>query len=111
MGLIWHGDAARHALLSRIGANLRPALEVARAEMLAKIGTQGPPRSRPFNAPHKDSGDLYASLFVDVSPFGLVGRVGSDVPQAVYTDRGTDRMDPRFWFTVTLTTQSVIDRM
>src|SRR5688572_11227556 len=48
-------------------------------EIRGKIGTQGPPRSKPGNRPHKDSGDLQASTqAVDVTQDGGVIRGGTE---------------------------------
>lgn len=96
--MAWHGDAAGKILFGWLGLNLGNSMEVAKAEMQRAIGTQGPPRSRPNAPPHVDTRELYDSLFVDVDQAALVGRVGSDVPHAVYTERGTNHVAPRPWF-------------
>jgi len=76
-------------------AKVKALRQVAR-EMEAKIkqaiGTQGPPRSTPGNAPHKDTGFLHDKVMVVATAHGITVRV----PQyGIWLEGGTSKMDPR----------------
>jgi hypothetical protein len=58
----WTGDDFFGGVHSRIAANVGVAGTMLQGAMKANIETQGPPRSSPGESPHKDSGDLYASV-------------------------------------------------
>lgn len=94
----WFDQKVTAAIRKEVGANLAPALTHAIDEMHDRIGTQGPPRSSPGEAPHMDSGQLFDSLYIEVDASGLQARIGSTIPWAVYTEQGTDSMAPRPWF-------------
>lgn len=60
-----------------------------------RISVQGPPRSRPGEPPHKDSGELYGSIWWKVDRSNLVLYLISDIAYAEYLEVGTPAMDAR----------------
>lgn len=70
--------AVKQAVGVQLASNLGDALELYRAEIEAEIGVQGPPRSSPGEAPHRDTGALQESFFTDLDGDTLEGLVGSD---------------------------------
>jgi hypothetical protein len=70
----------KHALFTRLASGLGNASVRLRAEIQADIGTQGPPRSSPGEAPHRETGALQDSFFDELDADNLIARVGSDSP-------------------------------
>ncbi|WP_422928560.1 hypothetical protein [Singulisphaera sp. PoT] len=60
-----------------------------------KISVQGPPRSKPGDPPHIDSGDLIASYDHATDAARLTAHVGTPIPYAHYLEEGTDTMAAR----------------
>lgn len=91
------------AFIRNVKAAVRPAavkgLELAGAAIAAdvrnRIATQGPPRSAPGEAPHKDSGLLYLSVWWEVDEVNLRVYIVADTPYAYLLEYGTARMAPR----------------
>lgn len=98
--MTWNGDAFLDAMESRYSARLDSAAQLLQQRMQARIATQGPPRSKPGESPHRDSGDLQASVTVQSS--GMVRRIGSPLAYAVYLELGTSKMEARPWLVPTL---------
>lgn len=65
------------------------------AEIRARIAIQGPPRSRPGEHPHKDSGDLYDSIWWEVDQANLRVYIAANIAYAEYLEFGTAKMAPR----------------
>lgn len=61
----WHGDDFFTQVRDRVTGGIGTAAEEIRDGLKMLIGIQGPPRSRPGEAPHRDSGDLQASITTD----------------------------------------------
>jgi hypothetical protein len=97
MAMNWLGDQVAAAIRARLGANLRPACDLLAARCRSRIATPGPPRSRPGQSPHIDSGRLIRSVVAGADPGSLRGYVQSDVEHAAYTEEGTRRMAARPW--------------
>lgn len=92
----------KKALFGRLADGLDKAAVRLRAEIQYEIGTQGPPRSSPGEAPHRDTGDLQASFFDETDPDDLVARVGSDSPYVLALELGSGRTAARPFFLGTL---------
>jgi hypothetical protein len=78
-----------------LARNLDAAASYASAGIKDDIAIQGPPRSLPGKAPHRDTGDLIAAEWVDTDRRGLRSRLGSDDDAAYWLEVGTARMEPR----------------
>lgn len=61
----WHGDDFFTQVADRVTGGIGTAAEEIRDGLKVLIGIQGPPRSRPGEAPHRDTGDLQASVTTD----------------------------------------------
>lgn len=68
----------KSALYAHVADNLGDAAVRLRAEIQYEVGTQGPPRSRPGEAPHRETGDLQSSFFDELDAGELTAMVGSD---------------------------------
>jgi hypothetical protein len=83
--------AVKAAIQSQLAGNLGDAISYYADRLRAKIGIQGPPRSTPGSPPHKDTGDLYASIEHQTDAANLVARCSSDMPYASTLELTTDR--------------------
>jgi hypothetical protein len=70
------------AIQAQLAGNLDDAISYYADRLRAKISIQGPPRSTPGSPPHKDTGDLYASIEHQTDTANLVARCSSDMPYA-----------------------------
>ncbi len=110
MRLEWNGEAVKETVAKAAASGLNAAADVLLTTIKTKVGFQGPPRSRPFQYPHKDTNAFYDSLSTDkATPLELVSAAGvlANVYNAVTTDLvedyaicleyGTAKMAPRYW--------------
>lgn len=84
--------AFRAALGAHLAANLGDAAGLLRDAIKEAIATPGPPRSRPGEAPHVDTGRLRESIDhseVDASTLSVT--VGTDVPYAPILETAMNR--------------------
>ena len=95
MALRWFGRQVDKAIKQRLATNIRDASELYAAFLRERISVQGPPRSSAGEPPHKDTGELVASIRVDVDPRNLVGQISSDRPYAIVLELGTEGMAAR----------------
>jgi hypothetical protein len=70
------------AIQAQLAGNLDDAIAYYADRLRAKISVQGPPRSTPGSPPHKDTGDLHASIEHQTDAANLVARCSSDMPYA-----------------------------
>ena len=85
----WNGDAFLDAIEREYSARLDAAAQVLADKTRELLSVQGPPRSKPGEPSHKDSGDMYDSITVRGS--GLVRQVGSPLDYYVYQNLGIGR--------------------
>ena len=96
----WHGDEFFTGIRQRITSGVEQAALTLKTAMQELISVQGPPRSSPGEAPHKDTGDLYASIQA-IGPVVqgdlVVASVGTDLRYGILLEYGTSRMAARPW--------------
>jgi hypothetical protein len=79
------------AIQAQLAGNLDDAISYYADRLRAKISIQGPPRSSPGSPPHKDTGDLHASIEHQTDAANLVARCSSDMPYAGTLELTTGR--------------------
>lgn len=94
----WQGGSAPWVVRSAIAdAMERGAIHVKRT-MRRLISIQGPPRSKPNDPPHKDSGDLYKHIGYVINRQTLTAQIGPGPDEehyGHYLEFGTTKMEPR----------------
>jgi hypothetical protein len=101
----WHGDEFFSGITQRITAGVAEASLTLKSKMKELISIQGPPRSKPGEAPHKDTSRLYNSIQAigpAVQGDQVIASVGTDVPYGIMLEYGTSRMAARPWLTRSL---------
>jgi phage gpG-like protein len=95
--LEWNGDAAEVFVRGRTLSALM--VLAAECERKAKelVSIQGPPRSSPGSAPHKDTGDLHDSITHEVDASTMSARIGTDLDYGLFLEVGTSKMAARPW--------------
>lgn len=96
----YNGDDFFAGIRRQIASGVAAAAEDVKATAKQLTSTQGPPRSLPGNPPHKDTGELYASVEA-IGPADdgdlIVASVGTSIPYGLYLEMGTSRMAARPW--------------
>jgi hypothetical protein len=90
----WTGDDFFGGIRDTLATNVAAAGVQLKGAMQQNIAIQGPPRSVPGESPHKDSGDLYASVAVNgpvVQGDLIVAGVGSPLPYGVILELQMNR--------------------
>lgn len=99
--------AFKDVLYAHLADNLTDGAELYRDVVKEAISVQGPPRSSVGHAPHKDTGDLYESIDVNVDRDAMSAIVGSDMPYAAVLEQVTNRP---YWVNTLLTNADAIGR-
>lgn len=96
----WNGEQFFASVRERITRNVGKAATELREDYRTLIGIQGPPRSKPGEPPHRDTGDLQASLEVNgPAEQGdmIVASIGTRLAYGAYLEFGTSKMAARPW--------------
>lgn len=108
----WHGDEFFSGITQQITSGVAEASLTLQGKMKELISIQGPPRSKPGEAPHKDTSQLYESIEAigpAVQGDLVVASVGTSVEYGILLEYGTSKMAARPWLTRSLReNQSVI---
>ena len=88
MGLKWFGDGFLQDMQLNLGKNSVKAAKYLEGKIKAKIGTQGPPPSKPYTPPHMDTGALERSIRYVLGPGNLSWVVGSGLDYAAALEFG-----------------------
>jgi hypothetical protein len=100
----WYGPSVDRKLRKGMADNTESAAKYFRDEIRILLSVQGPPRSKAWQPPHREFGDLVRSYKWEIDRRNLHARVGSgllknnagtEVARARYLEFGTSRMDPR----------------
>ncbi len=101
----WHGDEFFSSITQRVSSGVAEAAQTLQGKMKELISIQGPPRSKAGEAPHKDTGDLYASIQTigpAVQGDLVIASVGTALPYGIMLEYGTNKMAARPWLTRSL---------
>jgi hypothetical protein len=89
--IVSYEAAVKAAIQAQLAGGLEDGISYFEERLKARIGVQGPPRSTPGEAPHKDTGDLHASIEHQTDAANLVARCSSDMPYAGTLELTTNR--------------------
>lgn len=96
----WHGDEFFADVRTRVTGGVGQAAQDLKASLQVLIGIQGPPRSKPGEPPHRDTGALQASIEVNgpaEQGDAVFASVGTALEYGRYLEFGTSRMAARPW--------------
>ncbi len=92
MSYTYSGESFFEGIRERVTVGIGEAANILKDELKELISIQGPPRSKPGESPHKDTGDLYASIEVigpAVQEDTVIASVGTQLPQGLWMEYGT----------------------
>ena len=107
----WYGPSLTKSMRKGMADNTERAAKYYRDQIRVSISVQGPPRSDPYQYPHREFGDLINSFSWEMDRRNLNARVGSGllmnnaghmVPRARYLEFGTTTMRMRPHIRLTL---------
>lgn len=90
----WNPDLVVNEAVEKLHPKIAKAARAVKRDIQDAISIWGPPRSLPGEPPHRDTGALWKSFYVDEPEKGAAD-IGSDSPYVLYLEFGTDKMEPR----------------
>ncbi len=100
MSFEYHGTEFFEGIRERVTIGVGEAANILKDELKELISIQGPPRSKPGESPHKDTGDLYASIEMigpAVQEDMVVASVGTEIIYGRWLEFGNSQMAARPW--------------
>jgi hypothetical protein len=82
----WYGDRCERGIRTALENRLAAVGEFLADEIQGNISTQGPPASVPGEFPHKDTGELFSSIYSVINRRALTVRVVATAPHAKYVE-------------------------